>query len=60
MPKNRALRTSEGFDQDGAFGFRYVPFSGTEDMVLVFTRASDPNDTVLARNRHSILAVLQV
>jgi hypothetical protein len=57
---NIHARLTDGFDQDDAFGFGHVPSSSTEDMVLTFTRASDPNDTVLARNGHSILAVLQI
>jgi hypothetical protein len=53
-------RLTDGFDHDGTSGFGDIPLSGTENIVLRFTRASDPDRAICAFNSHSILTVVQV
>jgi hypothetical protein len=53
-------RIVNGFNDDRAFCFGYKPSAGAQDMILMLARAGHPNHTVLAFNRHSVLAVIQV
>jgi hypothetical protein len=53
-------RFVDGFDDNTAFGLRHIAPAGMEDMVLLLTGTRNPNDTVLAFNRHAMLAVIQV
>jgi hypothetical protein len=54
------LRLIDGFDDNRAFRPGHESPPSMQNVILVLTCTGDPNDAILALNRHSILTVIQI